>query len=328
VIEGHEDLAITGIAMIDDAGEGELTFIGDEQHARRWANAASTVALVSNDLELGEWARSSRTVIRVQSADHAMIQVLQRVSVAIDAPPVGIHPTAQVDPTATVGEDVCIGSCVIIGPGCSIGARAIIESGARLHSGVQMGDDCRLYSNVVLYQNTVLGSRVSIHANAVIGADGFGYRPSLDGSGVLKIPHVGNVILGDDVEIGANTCIDRAKFGSTTIGAHTKIDNLCQIGHNCRIGKACFISGQTGIGGSSVVGNFVQIAGQVGIADHLTIGDRARITGKAGVMKSVPPDATWAGTPAHDVSDAWREQKMLRKLPGWSKKLKQLLKDD
>lgn len=314
--------------MIDEAGEGELTFIGDEQHARQWASAASTVALASVGLELGEWARSSRTVIRVQSADHAMIQVLERVSVAIDAPACGIHPTAEIDPTATVGEDVCIGSCVIVGPGCSIGARSIIESGARLHSGVQIGEDCHLYSNVVLYQDTTIGKRVLIHANAVIGADGFGYRPSLDGSGVLKIPHVGNTVLGDDVEIGANTCIDRAKFGSTTIGSHTKIDNLCQIGHNCRIGTACFISGQTGIGGSTVVGNFVQIGGQVGVSDHLTIGDGARITGKSGVMQDVPAGMTWAGTPAHDAIAVWREQKMLRKLPGWSKKLKKLLKDD
>ena len=327
-IEGDEGLSITGVGMIAEAHEGELTFIGDERHARQWATATSTAALVTHELDLGEWACPSRSVIRVESADHAMIQVLEHANIAPDLPSQGVHATALVDPTATLGEDVRIGAHTVIGPGCSIGARSIIESGCRLHANTCIGEDCRLYSHVVVYRGSCLGNRVTIHASAVIGADGFGYRPALDGSGVLKIPHVGNAVLEDDVEIGANTCIDRAKFGSTTIGAHTKIDNLCQIGHNCHIGRGCFISGQSGIGGSCVLGDNVVLAGQVGVGDHLTIGDGARVTGKSGVLRSVPAGETWAGTPACNAKIEWRERKILRKLPGWSKKLHQLLNND
>jgi UDP-3-O-[3-hydroxymyristoyl] glucosamine N-acyltransferase len=324
-IEGPEDLLITGFGMLDEAGEGDLAFIGDAQHAKRWATAHATAALVSHDLELGEWSQSTRAVVRVKSADHAMIQVLEHFAPQVSLPVAGVHPTAIVDATVSLGADVSVGAYAIIDQGCTIGDRTMIESGARLHSAVQIGDDCRVYSHVVLYERTCLGNRVVVHAGAVIGADGFGFRAALDGSGILKVPHVGNAVLEDDVEIGANTCVDRAKFGSTTIAAGTKIDNLCQIGHNCHIGRCCMISGVTGIGGSSTIGDGTLIGGCCAVADHITIGKGARILGRTGVIHDVPDGETWAGFPGRDAKAVWREHSMLRKLPSWSKKLKELL---
>ncbi len=185
-----------------------------------------------------------------------------------------------------------------------------------LYPGVEVGAGSVLHANVVVRERCRIGRGVIIHQNTSIGADGFGYRPDPKGGGLLKVPHIGNVVIEDQVEIGANSCVDRGKFGSTVIGAGTKIDNLCQIGHNVRIGRSCVVAAQTGLSGSVVVGDGVLIGGRGGASDHVSIGAGARLGGNSVAFKDVPPGATWVGFPADDANAVKRQWASLRKLPG------------
>ena len=327
-IEGPDHLQIMGFGMLDEASSGDLTFVGDQKHANIWASSIASAALVNHGLDLGEWSNSTRAVIRVQDADHAMIAVLNELSSESNRPVAGIHPTAVVHADATIGSNVHIGPFAVIDAQCEIGDDSIIDSGVRLQHGVKVGRKCRLYSGVAIYSECELGDRIILHAHVVIGADGFGYRPSPDGSSLIKIPHVGKVVLGDDVEIGANTCIDRGKFGATSIGAGTKIDNLCQIGHNCRIGRCCILSGQVGVGGSTIIGDGAMIGGSAGIADHLVLGNGIKLAAGAGLMKNIPDGEIWGGIPARDARAAWREHLSLRELPNLARRIKKMMQDN
>ena len=324
-IEGSDHIAIEGFAMISLAGKGDLTFIGDSRHAKKWSTSNATAALVNRDLQLGEWDQTTKAVIRVANADHAMITVLHRYAEPLELPEIGVHETAVVHPSAVIGKDVRIGPCVVINANCVIGDGTSIESGTRLYRGVELGSHCRLNTGVVIYDHCQIKDRVALHANVVIGADGFGYRPCPEGNGLLKIPHIGNVVIESDVEVGANTCIDRGKFGATHIGQGTKIDNLCQIGHNCIIGRSCAISGHSGIAGSTTIGDGTFIGGGAGIADHMTVGSGVRIGAGSGVMNNIPDGETWAGFPAKESRKAMKEQLALRNLPEWSRRIKKLL---
>ena len=324
-IEGCDHLTIEGFAMMHLAGEGDLTFIGDSRHAKKWSTSNATVALANRNLDLGEWDHTSKAVIRIDNADHAMIMVLHHYAEPLELPEIGVHETAVIHPSVVLGKDVRIGPCVVIDANCSIGDDTSIESGTRLYRGVTLGKSCRLNTGVVIYDHCQIKDRVSLHANVVIGADGFGYRPCPEGNGLLKIPHIGNVVIESDVEVGANSCIDRGKFGATSIGQGTKIDNLCQIGHNCSIGRSCAISGHTGIAGSTTVGDGTLIGGGAGIADHMTIGSGVRIGAGSGVMNDIPDGETWAGFPAKESRKAMKEQLALRNLPEWSRRIKKLL---
>ncbi len=324
-IEGSDQLMVKGFAMIDLAGEGDLTFIGDSRHAKKWATSNATVALIDRDLKLSDWDHTTRAVIRVENADHAMISVLHYYAEPMELPEIGIHETAVVHPSAVIGKDVRIGPCVVIDANCVLGEGTSIESGVRLYRGVQLGNTCRLNTGVVIYDHCVIKDRVALHANVVIGADGFGYRPCPEGNGLLQIPHIGNVVIESDVEIGANSCIDRGKFGATHIGQGTKVDNLCQIGHNCSIGRSCAISGHSGIAGSTIIGDGTFVGGGAGIADHMTIGSGVRIGAGSGVMNDIPDGETWAGFPAKESRKAMKEQLALRNLPEWSRRIKKLL---
>ena len=330
-IEGDGDAVVHGIDTVEHAKEGDLTFIGDARHARHWAGSKASVALVTRDIDLGEWDAAARAAIRVEDADHAMIQVLEMIEAAaadlVDHPPAGIHPEAVVDPTASVADDATIGPFVVIGPRCRIGSAACIESGARIYADAVIGAEARLHANVTVRERCVVGARSILHAGVVIGSDGFGYRPSPDGRGLRKIPHVGHVEIGEEVEIGANSCVDRGKFGPTVIGAGTKIDNLCQIGHNVRIGRCVAISGLTGIAGSTTVGDGTLIGGGSGLSDHIRIGAGCQIAGRSAVMNDIPDGETWAGMPAKEARIAMKEQAVIRRLPDWSKRLKELLDD-
>lgn len=326
-IEGPKDLQIQGFSMLNQAVEGDLTFVGDAKHARNWPESEATAALANEDLDLGDWAKTTRAVIRVHNADHAMIVVLEELSKSQNVPASGIDSHALVDPSAKIGKNVHIGPFSVIDADCEIGEGTIIDSGVRLQPGVKIGEHCRLYSGTVVYAESKLGNRVILHANAVIGADGFGYRPSQDGSTLVKIPHIGNTILADDVEIGANTCIDRGKLGSTYIGAQTKIDNLCQIGHNCQIGRGCILSGHVGVGGSTQIGDGSMIGGGAGIADHLVLGVGIKLAAGAGLMRDIPDGEIWGGTPARDARSAWREHVSLRDLPAITRKFKKMFQE-
>ena len=326
-IEGAEDLSVAGFVMLHEAGEGDLTFVGTGKHAKNWATSAATAALVSRDLDLGDWARDNRAVIRVDNADHALIDVLTRFSSDKSMPESGVHPSAMVSDAAELGSGVRVGPFAVISSGCRIGDNTVIESGVRIHENVRIGGDCHLHAGVVIREECELGDRVILHANVVIGADGFGYQPARDGSGLVKIPHLGNAVLGDDVEIGANSCVDRGKLGSTSIGNGTKIDNLCQVGHNCRIGAHCAISGLSGLGGSTTVGDGTLIGGGCGIADHLTIGRGVRLAARSGLMNDIPDGETWGGMPAKEIREAMKEILMIQRLPTLSRKIRSLLKD-
>lgn len=330
-VEGAEDTVVRGIDTVEHATKGDLTFIGDARHARHWSTSEASVAMVTRDLELGEWDEADRAVIRVEDADQAMIQVLELIEAAVaelaDHPPAGVHPDARVDPTASIAEDAKIGPFAVVGPRCRIGSDACIESGTRIYADAVVGEGVRLHANVTIRERCVVGARSILHAGVVIGSDGFGYRPAPDGRGLRKIPHVGHVEIGEDVEIGANACVDRGKFGPTVIGAGTKIDNLCQIGHNVRIGRCVVISGLTGIAGSTTIGDGTLIGGGTGLSDHIRIGAGCQIAGRSAVMNDIPDGETWAGMPAKEARIAMKEQAVIRRLPDWSKRLKELLDD-
>ena len=219
---------------------------------------------------------------------------------ATDKPAPGIHPSAVVDPTASLGDGVSIGALARIGKNVKIGAGSVIGDGCQIENNVSVGKSCRLYPRVTVYEDCVIGSGVIIHSGVVIGADGFGFM-LLDGK-QQKIPQIGNVVIEDNVEIGANTTIDRATLGSTVIGAGSKLDNLVQVGHNCKIGHHCILCAQVGLAGSTILGDYVYLAGQVGVAGHLTIGDRAMVGAQSGVANNVPPDARYMGYPADDAN--------------------------
>jgi UDP-3-O-[3-hydroxymyristoyl] glucosamine N-acyltransferase len=315
---------IESLDTVDRAGPRSLTFVGNGRYARMLATSSALAAVVSSDIQLADAARS-RAILRVRSADLAMIAILERFAEPEQLPPVGVDPSARVHPTASIGAGVRIGAFVSIGAGASVGDGTALFDGVRIYQGARVGAGSVLHSNVVIRERCIVGNRVILASGVVIGTDGFGYRPSADGRGISKIPHIGHVVIEDDVEIGANSCVDRGKFGATRVGAGTKIDNLCQIGHNVDIGRCVVMSGLTGVAGSSRVGDGCRIGGGTGIADHLTVGRGASLAARSGVMSDVPEGETWGGFPAQDFRLTLREMALIRKLPEWHRQLKHLL---
>jgi UDP-3-O-[3-hydroxymyristoyl] glucosamine N-acyltransferase len=313
---GDPNLPLTGFAPADSAKPGDLTFAENESYFARAKQSAASAILVAED-----FSPDTKTLIRVTNARVAFAQVLP---LFFPEPTftAGIHPsavvaaTAQVDPTAHIG------------PHCVVGERVKIGPGAVLISQVYVGDDCsvgeqtRLFPHVTLYQRSHLGKRVRIHAGAVIGADGFGYV--FDGSEHRKVPQVGQVLIQDDVEIGANTTIDRAALGATIICKGTKIDNLVQIAHNVTIGEHSIIVAQVGIAGSTKIGAYVTVAGQAGIAGHLRIGDRVTLAAQSGVMHHIPEGQKWMGSPAQPDRVTKRQLLAIERLPDLLRRVHEL----
>jgi UDP-3-O-[3-hydroxymyristoyl] glucosamine N-acyltransferase len=315
---------IENLETVERAGPRSLTFVGGGKYAKLLETSPAAAAVVSSDVELAEPARN-RAILRVKSADLAMIAILDRFALPEQFPPAGIDPTARIHPTATIGSGAHIGAFVSVGAHAHVGARTALFEGVRVYESARVGDDCVLHANVVIRERCTVGNRVILASGVAIGTDGFGYRPSADGRGISKIPHIGTVVIEDDVEIGANSCVDRGKFGATRIGAGTKIDNVCQIGHNVDIGRCVVISGLSGIAGSTRVGDGSRIGGGCGIADHLNIGRGVSLAARSGVMSDIPDGATWGGFPAQDIRMALREVALIRKLPEWHRQLKHLL---
>lgn len=226
--------------------------------------------------------------------------------------PQGVAASASIARDARLGREVSVAPGAVIGAGATIGDRSSIGAGCVIGEGASIGADCRLHAHVTLYDGVRVGDRAIVHSGAVIGADGFGFAAG--GEGAVKIHHLGSVWIGDDVEIGANTCIDRGTLADTRVGNRTKIDNLCQIGHNVVIGSDVLIAGMTGIGGSARIGDRVTLAGYVGIADHVSIGEGATIGARSGVHKDVPPGETWIGAPAMPRRDYARSLYLQNKL--------------
>jgi len=269
-----------------------------------------------------------RALICVDSADLALAEVLKLYAPSLPRPDAGIAAGATVHPTAKLGPDVAIGVHCYVGPHVHIGDATVLQPNVTVLDGTRIGAGSVLWPGCVIRERCHIGDDCILHPNVTIGADGFGFRPGPDGEGPVKIPQIGTVQIGSQVEIGAGTCIDRGKFSVTQIGDQTKIDNLCQIGHNCRVGRGCLIAGHTGIAGSVVLGDRVVIGGRVAIKDHVTIGDGATLAGGSAVMNDVPPGETWAGYPARPATEAIREHVAMRKLPELTKRLARSLPEE
>ncbi|MBI4342019.1 MAG: UDP-3-O-(3-hydroxymyristoyl)glucosamine N-acyltransferase [Candidatus Omnitrophica bacterium] len=314
---GDPQTLITGVNALELAGPGELTFAEFDKYAplvRRTRAGAVIVSKSFPDIE-------GHTLLRVDHPRLAFVKVMYLFQAAQEAakPPAGIHRDAVVAPDAELGEGVTIRECAVIRPRARIGAGTLIESGVHIGEGVVIGERCTIGPNVVIRHGSRIGHRVIIHGGTVIGADGFGYVWT-EGRH-LKIPQLGNVIIEDDVELGANVCVDRATLGSTLIKRGTKVDNLVQIAHNDVIGEHVLMSGQAGLAGSVTVGDRVIMGGKAGVVDHTAIGDDARLGAAAVVIGNIPAGRTVWGFPARELKTVKRELAALAFLP---KVLKQL----
>jgi len=313
------DLEIRAVGPIDAAGADEITFAGDDKHRAAVATSAAGAVIVSSPID-----GLDRPQLVVDNVDAALIEVLGLFAPKLRAAPEGIDGSAKIGQDVKIGAGVSIGPCVVVEDQVEIGANSIVGSGCRIGENSRIGNNCRLDSNVVVYHNCQIGNSVVIQANSTVGSTGFGFC-FIDGAHKL-VPHNGSVVIEDFVEIGANCCIDRAKFGSTTIGAGTKIDNLVQIAHNVVIGKCCLIAALVGVSGSCKLGDGVVLAGQVGLADNISIGSGVIVGAKAGVMSDVPPGKQLAWTPAIDRKDALRIVGSVMRLPKMTQQLKELNK--
>ena len=308
---------ITAVQPVATAAPGDVTFVTNRKHETAAKTCAAGAVIVSQPIE-----GLARPQLVVENVDAALIQVLEAFAPPLKPPPEGVDASARLGQNVRLGPHVSLGPHVVIEDDVEIGAQTVIGSGCRIGEGSQIGADCRLDSNVVVYHRCTIGSHVILQANSTIGSIGFGYA-QLDGRHRL-VPHNGGVVIEDFVEIGANTCVDRAKFGNTMVGAGTKIDNLVQIGHNVVIGKCCLIAAQVGVAGSCRVGDGVVLAGQVGLADNIEIGDGAMIGAQAGVLGSVAAGEKRAWTPAVDVKEATRAVAYIFRLPKLAQQLKRL----
>ena len=317
-LEGDAGQLLTGVAGIREAQSGDLSFIASPKYFSALKTTRASAVIVARDAKV----EFTGALIRVDNPVAAFTQVVMRIM----PPPVklapGVHPSAVIAPTARLGKDVSIQPHAVIEADAVIGDRTIVGANSYVGHGCRVGENCLFYANVTLREYTVLGNRVILHSGVVLGADGFGYEP--ENGKHKKIPQVGVVEIGDDVEIGANSAIDRARFGKTRVGRGTKIDNLVQICHNCVIGEDCIICGLVGMAGSTIVGNNVTIAGQAGLAGHITIGDNSVIMAKAGVTKDVPPCSFMLGQPAIPHTEFKRLNAAQHRLPETTAKLREL----
>ncbi len=287
---GDAGVSMNGVAPLYEAAAGNLTFVDSMKKSAKWKASPAAAAIVPSDFE----AVDDRPLIRCAQPFEAFFNII--VSHKGDhSPRPGIHPTAVVDPSAKLGANASIGPGAVVGRNCIL------------------GDDVVLHARAVLGDDTVLGHRVVVHEGAVLGSDGFGYK--IVAGKHVKIPQVGYVLIEDDVEIGANTTIDRGALGSTRIGEGTKIDNQVMIGHNCQIGKHNILCGQVGIAGSTVTGDYVVMGGQVGVADHVTIGTGTQLGAKCGVTKNIGPGLKLTGNPARPIMDFHRRWTLFDRLP-------------
>ncbi len=310
-VVGDAGFAVERIAAVEDAGPGTLTFAVDARYLRG-ALDSKAGAVLADEALLSEGERYPKPVLAVPSARLALATLLA----ALEPPrPRGpfVHPTAAVDPAAQVGEAVWIGPQVSIAAGARIGDRSVLMAGVVVGAAAELGADCLLHPRSYVAERCILGQRVVLQSGATIGSDGFGWA-FLDGR-LNKIPQIGIVTLGDDVEVGANSCIDRAQTGVTSVGTGTKIDNLVQIGHNCRIGEHCAIAAFVGMAGTTILGDYVQVGGQTVFKGHITIGSRAVLAGGSHIWGDVDEGAFLSGRPAQKHRDEVRLQAYIRRLP-------------
>ncbi|MGA3163950.1 MAG: UDP-3-O-(3-hydroxymyristoyl)glucosamine N-acyltransferase [Verrucomicrobiota bacterium] len=315
---GDNTAILKNFAPIEHAQAGDLTFAENEAYFARAEQSAATAIIADN-----RFKSAHKILIRVPNARIAFAKAL-----ALFFPEqkfaAGIHPTAVIASSAQIDASAHIGPHCVVGERVRMGARTVLQAGSFVGDDSKLGDDVNLFPNVTIYPRTEIGHRVRIHANTVVGADGFGYVQ--DGDIHRKVPQIGNVLIGDDVEIGAGVTIDRGALDSTVIGKGTKIDNLVQIAHNVEIGEGCLLVAQAGIAGSSKLGNYVVIAGQVGIAGHLKIGNQVTVVAKSGVMSDIPDGGKWMGIPAQPDKQTKRQMIAIQLLPELLKRVAKLEK--
>lgn len=310
----------TGIDMVDLAGPSDLTFAGHARFSRKLAESKAAGAIVTEGLDVHR--RDDQSIIWVKNADEAIVQVLEKIAPPLPLPDPGIHPTAVIAPTAVIGPNARIGPHVVIQDGATIHANVALFANVFIGAHAVVGENSVLWPNVVVRDRCLIGARCILHPGAVIGADGFGYR-FIRGEH-LKIPHIGYVKIEDDVEIGANTCIDRGKFSATVIGAGSKLDNLVQIGHNVRLGRRSILVGQVAIAGSTRSGDYLVMGGGAALSDHLTLGTGVQVAGRSSVTEDVPDGQKLVGTPARPAKDYFSELRAIRQISRLLKRVDQL----
>jgi len=310
-IIGITSCKITAPEQLENASETEISFIGNKKYERFWGNSNACVAVVNQDISIepGE----NRAFIKVKNADLAMSQVLELFAPASPVFKTNIHPTAVIDESASFGNNVRIGAGSYIGPNVVIGDNVTIYPNVTILDECSIGKNTTIWPGSVIRESCHIGNHCILHPNCTIGSDGFGFRPCPE-KGLVKIPQIGNVIIGNNVEIGANSCVDRGKFSSTIVGDGCKIDNLVQIGHNSKLGKFCIMAGNSGLAGSVTLGNGVIIGGSASIKDHVTIGDGAIVGAGSGVAADIEAGKTVLGYPAVDARDALKQWAILKRL--------------
>jgi len=316
-VHGDGSLLLTGVRAIRQARPGDLTFLSDPRYRPYLTGTQAGAALVGPDLPAAPCTR-----IEVDQPFRAFLRVLEVYPPSQPVHPVGIDPTAAVAEDAELGENVAIGPHAFVGPGVRLGDNVVLYPNVFVGARCSIGSETVVYANASLREDTRVGRRCIIHCGASIGSDGFGFVPR-DGRHE-KVPQVGNVELGDDVEVGANSAIDRAAFGTTLIGSGTKVDNLVQIGHNTEVGEHCLICGNAGIAGSAIIGDHVTVAAGAGVVGHLEVGDHVTIAGYAGVTKSIPPGRIVSGFPAMDHVAERRVKAATRRLPDALRTIREL----
>lgn len=312
ILVGYTDQKIEGPEELDKAQKHHISFIGSNKYIRQWEQSEACAAIVDEKLKLE--AGKNRALIQVKNVDLAMAVVLELFDPGPPEMEEDIHPSAVVHHTASIGRGAKIGA------GCYVGKNVVLGDGVLLYPNVTILDDSSIGNGTVIWSGTVIRERSEIgqacifHINVSIGADGFGYHPRADGRGLAKIPQIGNVVIGNEVEIGANSCVDRGKFSATIVGDGCKIDNLVQIAHNCVLGRSCIMAGHSGLAGSVTLGDGVIIGGSASIKDHITIHSGAVVGAGSGVMNDVPAGKTVLGYPATEARDMLKQWVALRKL--------------
>ncbi|QQL48850.1 UDP-3-O-(3-hydroxymyristoyl)glucosamine N-acyltransferase [Mucilaginibacter ginkgonis] len=322
-VEGNPDATVNQLAKIEEAQNGSLSFLANPKYEQFLYTTNASVVIVNKDLVLtGE---VSATLVRVDNAYTAFSVVLEQYN-TLKLNKSGIEQPSFIHPDAQIGDNVYIGAFSYIGPGAKVGNNSKIYPNSYLADNVTIGDNCTLFPGVKVYFDCVIGNNVIIHSNTIIGSDGFGFAPTEDGS-YKKVSQIGNVVIEDNVEIGANTTIDRATMGSTIIRKGVKLDNLIQIAHNVEIGANTVIAAQSGISGSTKVGERVVIGGQVGMVGHITIANGSQFQAQSGVSRSITEEnKKWGGTPAFAFNDQLRSHIALQRLPNLEKKVAELEK--
>ena len=310
-IVGDPQATVSGFAKIEEGRPGCISFLANDKYEHYIYTTDSSIVLVNDSFEPKQEIKA--TLIKVSNAREAVANLIN-IYDSMKPKPKGIDSTAFIDPTATIGKDVYIGPFVAIGPKAVIGDGCILHPHATVGARATIGANTEMYAGSVVYHDCKVGARCILHANSVIGADGFGFEPNEEG--YKKIAQIGIAILEDDVEIGANSCVDRAVMGETIIHSGTKIDNLVQIGHNCEVGSHTVMSAQVGVAGSTKIGKWCMLGGQVGVAGHASIADGTQVGAQSGIPNSVKkPNQQLMGTPAIEPRTWWKAQAVIKQLP-------------